>query len=111
MESAYDWAQAELDHLWDTPSGHLARNDDPDTSVLAARHVSYRSGSQKARLLEQYRSYPSGLTDEEASELAGIKNGWKRCSDLRNDGRIERIGTTTGDAGEKVMVCRYVEGR
>lgn len=95
-----------------TPAQHLARSTDPDTSHAAARHAEYRSGSAKARLLQAYReAWPLAMTDHAASIAAGfdpLRGAWKRCSDLRNDGRIERVGTAVGANGETVMTCRWV---
>lgn len=68
------------------------RRDDWDTSVAGAVAVAYRAGSQKALLLEAFRvAGPDGLTDEEAAEAAGVSMRscfWKRCGELRQDGRI-----------------------
>lgn len=96
-----------------TPAKRIRRNTDPDTSHAAAKHAAMRSGSIKARLLDAYREvHPVGLTDAEAAQRIGITH-WqatRRCADLRNEGRIERIGTAPGPSREAVMVCRFVEG-
>ena len=88
----------------------LARASDPITSKKAAQQVAYRTGSQKHRLLIQYRN--SGpLTDEEASDLAGLAHGgWKRCSDLRNEDMIEDTGETRLSSSQmQTMVCRITD--
>jgi hypothetical protein len=89
----------------------LARSSDPSTSHRGAIDVSYRSGSQKARLMDAYRAHPAGLTDEEAGIIAGLERAgyWKRCADLRSDGAIEPTGAERlGSAGSMAMVCRVV---
>jgi hypothetical protein len=92
-------------------SHKLARTSDPSTSHRGAVDVSYRTGSQKARLMDAYRAHPAGLTDEEAGIIAGLERAgyWKRCADLRSDGVIEPTGAERlGSAGSWVMVCRVV---
>jgi hypothetical protein len=89
-----------------TPANVLARVSDPLTSKVAAMAVAYRTGTQKARLLEAYRLEPEGLTDDEAGIRVGLPHAWKRCSDLRNDGMIEPVGVKPGPHGTPVMVCR-----
>lgn len=92
----------------DTNPRTIVRTTDPITSQIAARAVSYRTGTQKARLLQAYLSEPEGLTDDEAGMRVGLPQAWKRCSDLRNDGVIEPVGTRPGLHGTPVMVCRAV---
>lgn len=76
------------------PDYRSGRHRYPDwtTSVIGAERVSYRSGSQKQKLLKAYRdAYPSGLTDDEAAIAAGLPLTscyWKRCGELRQDGAI-----------------------
>lgn len=83
---------------------HTGRHRLPDwkTSASAGRAVSYRSGTQKAALLEAFRSaWPSGLTDEEAAVSAGLSLSSeysKRCGELRQDGYIAVLT----EAGEPV---------
>lgn len=90
-----------------TPPRVLARVSDPATSHAAARAVSYRTGTQKARLLQVYLDADElGLTDEEAGIRAGLPNAWKRCSDLRRDGSITPVGVRLGSNGVEVMTCR-----
>lgn len=96
-----DWMEQTLDEATVEPTEAkvIARAGDPETSKAAARAVSYRTGTQKARLLRAYANIGvAGLTDEEAAQLAGIGGGgWKRCSDLRNDGMIVPLrDATTG---------------
>jgi len=88
------------------------RNPDWTSSVLGAQSVTYRAGSQKARLLAAYeRAYPLGLTDDEAAVAAGLPLTscyWKRCGELRQDNMI-----TTGPerksrhSGETRIECTY----
>lgn len=84
-----------------------ARATDPGTSAMGAAHAALRAGTHKALLLHVFAD-GRHLTDEEAAEEAGLaRTGfWKRCSDLRNDGLIEPIGTRVGNAGTPVMVCQ-----
>ena len=85
------------------------RNPDHETSTEGARQVAYRAGSQKARLLEAYSRYWSGLTDEDAAAYAGLLGTcyWKRCGELRADGKIVPTGQTRmGSAGVPRIVCR-----
>jgi len=89
----------------------LARSTDPDTSHQGARDVEYRAGSQKARLLEAYRLSSTPLTDEEAAGMAGLTGigYWKRCSDLRNEGKIRDTGKRQmGTNGTPVMLCEAI---
>ena len=56
-----------------------ARAADPETSQAAAR--AFRRGTIRHRLLEQYRKVGHlGWTDEEASTMADVIQGWKRPS-------------------------------
>jgi len=90
----------------------LWRMSDPETSEQAARSVTIRAGSQKAKLLACYEAHWfGGLTDEEAGELAGLPHAWKRCSDLRREGLIEpRDGVTRlSSFGEAQRVCLITE--
>lgn len=104
-----------FDEGLDLHSGRI-RTPDHSTSKAGARAVAYRAGSQKARLLDAYRGFPrDGLTDEEAAEVAGLRLKpsccwWKRCNELRQDGRIEPTGAERmGTAGSPRMVCRIVQ--
>lgn len=91
--------------LFDQP---LARDSDPETSHKAA--VQFKRDSIRHKLLRQYNYNPAfadGLTDEEAAAVAYVgPGGWKRCSDLRNAGMIEPVGTRTASTGAEVMVCK-----
>lgn len=103
--------------LFDTDPHTIARASDPATSKAAAHAVAYRTGTHKANLLAAYAAaYPDGLTDEEAATIAGLVTTgyWKRCSDLRNDGRItpllDSLGapiTRVASSGQNVIVCIY----
>lgn len=86
-----------------TIRGALARASDPATSHEAARLP--RDGLRR-RILEQYgRGLP--LTDVEASNLAGIEGGWKRCSELRKLGLIVPCGTTVlTNPTRRARLCR-----
>jgi hypothetical protein len=102
------------DPLMPTPASVLHRATDGDTSREAARSVSMRSGSQKARLLDVYAN--SGvLTDDEAADRAGLltKPGccwWHRCSDLRKEGLIVQVNIKTSKlTGEERMGCVITE--
>ena len=94
------------------------RNPDWVTSVEGARSVSYRAGSQKAKLLDAFRSaYPRNLTDEEAAMSAGISltsEYSKRCGELRQDSAIVVVYlqhgeplTRTGQSGVQRIVSIY----
>lgn len=87
----------------------VARDSDPITSHHGADHIAPKRGTLRALLLDVYRAYPDGLTDEEACERAGIPDGWKRCSELRNLGLIAPMGTRLSSAGVKVRVCAITE--
>jgi hypothetical protein len=86
------------------------RRRDHATSRAGADSVAYRAGSQKARLLAEYRGAgPEGLSDEEAAKAAGLLAScyWKRCGELRADGMIVATGETrTGAAGVSRIVSR-----
>jgi hypothetical protein len=95
-------SQPELDFA----SGRT-RTPDHETSEEGARSIAYRAGSQKARLLDAYTV--GECTDEEAAGWAGLLGAcyWKRCNELRQDGKIIPTGETrTGRAGVQRMVCR-----
>jgi hypothetical protein len=84
------------------------RTGDYSTSVEGAASVAYRAGSQKDRLLKVYAAHPGGLTDEEAAYICGLLDScyWKRCNELRQDGKIvvtER--TRKGRAGVSRVIC------
>lgn len=98
--------------LLDTPAEVMAQADAPSTSTVAAVAASPRTGSQKARLLQQYLvAGDDGLTDEEAAKAAGLYEiegccWWKRCSDLRRDGFITPTGEVRqGVTGHMREVC------
>lgn len=102
-----------------TPQPHrMARASDPETSKAGARSVRYRAGTQKAELLAVYAIADRPISDAQAATISGLidKPGacwWKRCSDLRDDGMIEPVGTVTSPiTDEQVMACRITdEGR
>jgi hypothetical protein len=109
-ETLFDESGAPVRDL--APGRH--RRDDHATSLEGARSVSYRAGSQKARLLEAYRmafvNGWGGLTDEQAAGIVGLERAcyWKRCGELRADGRIVPTGEERrGEAGVMRIVCRY----
>lgn len=87
----------------------IARDSDPITSHKGSDHIAPKRGTLRALLLDVYRAYPDGLTDEEACDRAGITGGWKRCSELRNLGLIAPNGTRLSSAGVEVRVCAITE--
>ena len=90
----------------------IARRTDPETSHAGARAIAYRSGTQKAVLLELYREAGAdGLTDEEAARLAGMERhaATKRIADLKNDGALELAGERPGRTGLRQRVCRVAD--
>ncbi|HEY7821244.1 MAG TPA: hypothetical protein VIG24_00325 [Acidimicrobiia bacterium] len=100
---------------------HPGRHRQPDwgTSVRAGKAVAYRAGTQKAALLDAFRSaWPLGLTDEEAARRAGLSLSSeysKRCGELRQDGYIavEYVGseplTRPGSSGLDRVVSAALE--
>jgi hypothetical protein len=89
-----------------TPS---ARATDPATSHAAAASMREESKGLRAELLAVYQGRPTGLTMDEAAELAGIPT-WaasKRISELRAAGMIVDTGLTRpGRSGRLQAVCR-----
>ena len=89
-----------------------SRNPDWETSKAGAKDVEYRSGSQKAKLLAAYKLHGRvGMTDEQAADYADLLNTcyWKRCGEMRRDGKIVPTGETRkGAAGVQRIVCRVV---
>jgi hypothetical protein len=87
---------------------HNARTTDPETSHKADRANAPRRASQATRILRAYLDGPQ--TDEQASEIAGVPNGWKRCSDLRRLGYIIPTGETAVTSyGVEANVCRITD--
>jgi hypothetical protein len=72
-----------------------ARRSQPRTSHEAAVDTPGRC-SQRGRILDLYYRHRKarGYTDSEVEEATGIKNGYKRCVDLRMAGFIEPTGET-----------------
>lgn len=74
-----------------------ARRTDPETSHKAAKVISYKVGSHKARIL-QAMSWPPQppLQSEEIAALSGLTDAqvWRRLPDLENDGKIRSTGKT-----------------
>lgn len=94
-------------HTLQTAPELLARATGPATSTTAALRAAPRTGSHKALLLLAYYRADT-LADAAAAERAGLahtRSWWKRCSDLRRDGLIAQVGTTTV-RGEQVMTCK-----
>ena len=96
-----------------TKSRALACSTDPSTSKDAAEATAPRTGSIKYKLLLAYYVSRYSITDREASSIAEVHEGWKRCADLRNDGYIEplrdadgKLITVDGGLGHQVMLCR-----
>jgi len=79
------------------------RANDYSTSIAGAEAVTETAKTQRARLRRAFaEAGPSGLTDEEAAEAAGLLDScyWKRCGELRQDGAIMWTGfTRKGRAG------------
>jgi hypothetical protein len=105
------------------PREGRARHTDPATSHDAARSVTVRAGSQKARLLSAYAAAfhalvighrtDMALTDDEAAVMAGLTRScfWKRCGELREDGLIMDTGRTRLGPlhGEHRMACAITD--
>lgn len=95
--------------IFDTPVERMSRTSDPATSKAAARAVKMRAGSQKMLLLREYAEAGEvGLIDESAARRARLDHTgyWKRCSELRSAGLIERTGITrTAQSGMEQEVC------
>jgi hypothetical protein len=73
------------------------RTEDHNSSVLGAKSVSYRAGSQKAKLLAAFQTAgKEGLTDDEAALITGLEKScfWKRCGELRSANLIYDTGKT-----------------
>jgi hypothetical protein len=96
-----------------------SRNTDPGTSHAAARSVSVRAGTQRAKLLLTFYvdgqlAEKPGLTDEEAMEMSEgvspVSEFAKRCSELRDAGLIEPTGETRkGNAGVDRIVSAITD--
>jgi hypothetical protein len=87
------------------------RTDDHATSYAGADSITFRAGSQKAKLMNAYREAGyGGLTDEQAAanaHLPAMSCWWKRCNELREAGAIVKTTETRiGLAGVPRMVCR-----
>lgn len=83
----------------------VSRDSDPATSKIAEAMIHAKRPTQMLLILHCYLR--GDLTDEQASDEAQIRHGWKRCADLRNAGLIEPTGRTIiGKAGTPVMVCK-----
>lgn len=96
-----------------------ARHMDPPTSHAAAKSP-FRRNSQRHILLTCYglawdrrdETHHSGMTDEEAANVAGIHRGcpWKRCSELREMLLIVPTGETRESSlGADQQVCRITQ--
>lgn len=91
------------------------RHHHPDIggSKAGAYNVSFRAGSQKARLLVAYFEY-GDLNASEAARYAELLDAtfWMRCSELRDSGLIEPVMVNgeilmrDGHKGSPQMVCR-----
>lgn len=67
----------------------LARSSDPETSKTAAELL---SSKQRRTVFDEYqRVGDGGLAAFEAVTLTGIRDGWKRVSDLVGGGLLEEI--------------------
>lgn len=89
---------------------HLARTNDPDTSVAAAQRV--KVTEQMLQVLAAYRDGVE-LLDEQAYERVGFSaahHARQRCSDLRRAGLIGRVGRTARTvSGRSGHLCRITE--
>lgn len=67
-----------------------ARREDPETSKAASRALEASVlATHKERVRAAiYSAGSRGMTWSEAENACGVKNCWRRCSDLRDDGRI-----------------------
>lgn len=112
-----DQSQTLVPEPVDHPGRH--RTGDHATSVVGARDVAFRAGTQLHRLLSMYEIHAaSGLTDEEAGGRADLLRScyWKRCGELRQDGFIEvqrhpggEPRTRAGSAGSARIVCSITD--
>lgn len=88
-----------------------ARRSDPATSHEGASAVRWRAGNHKVLLLDAYRHSGMPLSDREAWQHSALRNKvascwWKRCSELRDLGMIEVVGTTVCPATDsRVQTC------
>ena len=73
-----------------------ARRTDPETSHKAAKVISYKVGSHKAKILAAMGMYGVPMHFERIAEVANLKDQqvWKRLSDLEKDGKIRPTGKT-----------------
>lgn len=90
-----------------------SRTTDPATSHSAAKAVTVRAGTQRARLLIAFMELPDA-TDEEAMERADGVSPFseysKRCSELREVGMIKPTGETRpGISGQARIVSVITE--
>jgi hypothetical protein len=95
--------------IFDIP---LARATDPETSQRGAADVRIRAMSQKHVLLGAYiAAGDEGLTDDQAGRYSRLSDNprcgyWKRCSELRAVGLIERTGRVgMSDTGNDADIC------
>jgi hypothetical protein len=84
-----------------------ARKTDPWTSAAADRSVRDAATTQREMIYSAYEQNPAGLTDEEAAAFVKATGcWWKRCSELRQQGRIVDTGKVrVGSAGRPRIVC------
>jgi len=89
----------------------LTRTNDHYTSIAGAQSVKLRRIPQAMTLLGAYYDAPNGLTDDEAGIQTGLAAQpkccyWKRCSELRTLGYIEKSDNVRfSTASHLVMVC------
>ncbi len=82
----------------------MARSDDPGTSKAAARIVYPRTGTMRHRCLMHINSCGyNGATYEDVELATGIRDPWKRISELVQSGLvrpqgIRKIRATGADA-------------
>jgi hypothetical protein len=88
------------------------------TGTAAVRELARHAPNQRVKLLIQYAadkgSNGEGLIDEEAGAAAALLHTcyWRRCTDLRDEGLIERPADARmrkGSAGTDRMVCEITD--
>ena len=80
---------------------YSARTTDPVTSHLAAIESPERVAQRDRILLAFYFNRRRAMTDEQASQEAGVSPRscwWRRCSELREDGLIFRVADESGNS-------------
>lgn len=72
----------------------MSRTSDPDTSKAAARMIYPRTGTMRHRCLMHINSCGyTGATYEDVETATGIRDPWKRISELVQSGLVRPQGT------------------